>query len=108
MAKVADNIMSHLGEQSVSAVTVDNDLVSKVISLIAKVEALSVKPRSRSEHRRNNNNYRGRSKSQNRKDRSRSSGRGRAEKCFYHKKFGNKALKCKPGCSMENQINSEN
>lgn len=102
LAELADKIMDRDTGLQVASIASPLDLNSTCLSdLVRRVEALEVN------HSRNRSKYR-----YNGKRRFRSSSRAKANKnneevCFYHKKFGAKALKCTIPCAMSKSFSEK-
>lgn len=118
LAAIADKIVEHdasLGHSVASVTEQDRDIaqseiLSKIDTLVSRVDALSVRNQNQHNNNNNRNRFRGnfrdrsgsRSQSRNREGPSRNaqSGAQNDAYCFYHNTFGSEARKCRQPCSF--------
>ncbi|XP_051166508.1 uncharacterized protein LOC127284855 [Leptopilina boulardi] len=103
LAVVADKIVANFSpaENSVNAVSADNEILKKLEVLTKRIDALSTEPRSQGHSRSRSfsrNRYRPRDRSHHSRDFSKDKRNG---KCFYHFKFGTNAKYCKSPCNLK-------
>ncbi|XP_043470595.1 uncharacterized protein LOC122503899 [Leptopilina heterotoma] len=110
LAIIADRIVDVGGWSSTAVASVDrrDDLNSKIDELTSRIESLSIETHRESrnynrDHSRSRSRYRSMSRNPNENNNKKKPGNknDNDKKCFYHKKFGNDALKCRPPCSFK-------
>lgn len=112
LAKLADKVMESTPGTGmfVNATTTDKPtseyLLQQISELTAAVNALQTSHReTRHSRSHSRSGYHANSRS---KSRSRQYEDAKSELCYYHWRFGDKATKCKPGCSRYNQQGNDN
>lgn len=104
LSLVADKVIEQInvGDHSIAAVSVDNELMKRVDALASKVDPLSTQANQRSRSlSRNKTN----SRSELNHSRNRSVDRRNNGRCYYHARFGRNAKFCNAPCSWNQSGN---